>query len=283
MEIKVTKASGSVENFRPDKLRTSLLRSGADKDIIEEIIERVVREIGPYTDTRKIYGLARKYLRRYNHASGIRYSLKRALFRLGPTGYPFERYIGEVFRNYGYEVEVGVMVKGKCVNHEVDVLAIKDGEVSVIECKYHNTTGKATDVKAAMYVHSRFRDIRAAFASEYPGKAFSGRLVTNTRCTADAAHYAECSGLKVTSWRYPRDESLEKMIEDKLLYPVTVISGIKAGLMERLIERNIILVKDLSGMKTEEIQDMLSLTKNKAAALKKQAQDLCVRKGCHTS
>ncbi len=275
MKIKVRKASGIIEDLNTDKLRASLLRSGADSDQAEEIIKTILQEITPYTNTKKIYKLAKKYLKQINHASGLRYTLKRALFRLGPSGYPFEKYIGELLKHHGYQVDTGVILEGKCVKHEVDVFAIKDKEVSLIECKYHNRAGNTTDVKVAMYIHSRFQDLKPVIKTRYPDKAFKGCLVTNTRCTSDAVQYAECTRLHVKSWRYPDNGSLQEIIEDKRLYPVTIISGVKSGLMKTLFEQNIILLKTLSEMKIKEIQTILSLPENKARALKKQADALC--------
>jgi hypothetical protein len=276
VNVKVTKASGIVEDLNPDKLRASLLRSGADRDTAEEIIERIIREIGPSTSTKRIYRLAKKYLRQLNHASGLRYSLKKALLKLGPSGYPFERYYGELMRNYGYKTETGLVIEGKCVKHEVDVFAENDREVFTVECKYHNRTGTATDIKVAMYVYARFRDLGFAFKDKYPGKTFKGCLVTNTRFTHDAIQYARCMGFDLKSWRYPDNDSLEKMIEEKKLYPVTVVTGVKSGLVRRLIENNIILLKDLVAMDIMEIKKMLSLPENKASALKKRADELCL-------
>ena len=276
MEIKVTKASGIVENLNPDKLRASLIRAGADREQVEDIIERILLEIEPYTNTKKIYKLAKKYLRQFNHASGLRYSLKRALFGLGPSGYPFEKYFGELLKRYGYQVNTGVLLEGKCVKHEVDVFAINENEVSVIECKYHNRPGLTTDVKIAMYVHSRVHDLKPVITAKYPEKTYRGWLVTNTRCTSDAIQYAECTGLRVKSWGYPNNESIERMIEDKRLYPVTVLSDVKSGLIEKLIKHDIILLKDLTEMDVKMIQTLLLLPEDKAAALKKQADELCL-------
>ncbi len=274
MKTKVTKASGAIEDLNPGKLQTSLVRSGADREQAEEIIEKVLREIEPYTSTKKIYRLAKKYLGQFNHASGLRYSLKRALFRLGPSGYPFEKYFGELLKYNGYQVSIGVIRKGKCVNHEVDVFAVKDRHVSLIECKYHNKAGIATDVKIAMYVHSRFLDLSPVIKSQYPDKTCTAWLVTNTRCTSDAVQYANCTGLKVISWKYPDNEGLEKMIEDKRLYPVTILSGVKSGLIKILIKNNIILLKDLAAIESKEIAAILSIPENKALTLKKQAGEL---------
>ena len=276
MGIKVTKASGIVEDINSAKLRASLIRSGADEVLADEIIERMMREIEPYTSTRKIYRLARKYLKKFNYATVLRYSLKRALFRLGPSGYPFEKYYGSVLSNYGYETKTGIILQGKCVRHEVDVVAVKEDEVSLVECKYHSRAGIPVDVKVAMYVHSRFVDLAPVVAEQYPGKKFKGWLVTNTRCTSDAIDFADCYGLNVKTWKYPGADSLEAMIEGKRLYPVTIISGIQKGLTDRLIKENIILLKDLVSMETADIQKIVPLSERKAQRLKNQAEELCL-------
>jgi hypothetical protein len=275
MNIKIKKASGLIEDFDPGKLRESLLRSGADREQAEEIIGKVIPDMQPYSSTRKIFRLAHKYLRQFNRSSELRYSLKKALTRLGPTGYPFERYVGEVFRHCGYDVRVGVILEGKCVTHEVDVLAVNSSEVSIVECKYRNRAGNAPDVKVAMYVHSRFRDLRVEMKHQYPGRSFKGLLVTNTRFTADAIKYAKCCGLKLKSWKYPEKDSLEGMIEKYKLYPVTVMSGLNSGQIRKLFEQKIILMADLAKMDPGDIGQLLSVSDKRAAALKEQADKLC--------
>jgi len=275
MNIKIKKASGITEDFNPDKLRASLIRSGAERDQAEEVISLMLPEIQPYTSTKKIFRLARKYLRQFNRSTVLRYSLKKSLLRLGPSGYPFEKYVGELFKNYGYRVNTGVLLEGKCVTHEVDVFAFNDNEIRLVECKYRNRAENAPDVKVAMYFDSRFRDLRAGMKPRYPGKSFSGWLVTNTRFTDDAIKYAVCSGLRLMSWRYPGKGSLEQMIEEKKLYPVTVIPGLTSGQTRQLFERKIILMKDLAKMSPGDISGLLSVSDRKALALKEQADKLC--------
>jgi hypothetical protein len=274
--IKVKKASGAVEKINLDKLHASLVRSGANGEQAHEIIDIMLEDMPELTSTKRIYRTAKKYLRKINLASGLRYSLKKSLFRLGPSGYPFEKYFAAILSNYGYETETGVIVEGRCVDHEVDVYAVKEDEVSLVECKYRNTAGGTTDIKTALYVHSRFHDLWPTMKERYPDKKFTGWLVTNTRCTSNAVKYAKCTGLNIRSWSYPDGDSLQKMIEDKRLYPVTIISGIKSGLIGTLIKQDIILLKDLAEMKETEIAKMLSLPHNKALALKKQADQLCL-------
>ncbi len=274
-KIQITKASGIIEDFSSRKLLKSLLRSGAEREQAEEIIEKIIPEIMPYTSTKKIYRLAHRYLGQFNRVSGLRYSIKRSLIRLGPSGYPFEKYFGELLKQYGYHVDIGVTIEGKCVKHEIDVLAVSNHDVVLVECKYRNRTENAPDVKIALYVHARFQDLMPAIRNRYPDKSFAGWLVTNTRFTSDAIQYAECSGLKIKSWRYPEGNSLEKMIEDKKLYLVTIMSILNSAQIKRLIENKIILMKDLAKIKTHDIQRLLSVTEGKALALKQQADELC--------
>ncbi len=277
MKIKIKKATGAIEDFDKGKLLNSLIRAGADAEQAEEVVKEVIRQIKPLTSTKKIYRLAHRYLKQLNRASFMRYSLKEALLRLGPSGYPFEKYVGKLFMNNGYEVKVGIILEGKCVSHEVDVFAQNKEEIILAECKYRNNAEGAHDVKTALYVHARHQDLRNGIKKQYPDKQINGWLVTNTRFTEDAMQFAECSGIKLVSWRYPRENSLEKMIEADRLYPVTVISGLNSLHIHKLIENDILLIKDLVNRDAASISKLLSITDKKALKLMHQAQELC---GC---
>jgi hypothetical protein len=264
------------EDFDIHKLAGSLMRSGAPHDVAYEIAQEVEQQIAPSAKTREIYRRAKRLLRKFNLASGMRYSIKRALFSLGPSGYPFEKYFGKVLAHYGYTVETGRIVRGYCVSHEVDVLARGDDAYSVIECKYHSDAGKATDVKTALYVHARFLDIRKAEdASPGDMSLKDGWLVTNTRCTTDAIRYAECAGLRIVSWKYPEQGSLESLIEDKRLYPVTILHSVRKGMLDSLFAADIILAQDIADMKEEDFAQKSGLDRHAAQALKKEADAIC--------
>lgn len=273
--VRVRKAAGTHENFKPGKLRDSLVRAGSDAATAEEIVEDVLEKVGPETSTREIYRIAHNQLRKASRSCGMRYTLKNALFRLGPTGYPFESYIADIFKDYGYRTRTGKTLEGKCTTHEVDVLAVNDREVSVMECKFHKAKGTTTDVKVALYVHSRIRDLEPTVAAAYPGREYSGRIVTNTRFTADALRYARCSGFSLLSWKYPDGGGLEQMIESRKLYPVTIITGIQAGLVDKLIAERILLLRDLLTLDERVIQSRLGLSRGKTRLLRKKAEALC--------
>ncbi len=275
MSVKIKKATGEIEDFDERKLLKSLMRAGAEKEHAREVVKEIVRQITPHMSTRKIYRLAHRYLKKYNRASVLRYSLKEALLKLGPSGYPFEKYVGELLKSNGYDVQVGLILQGKCVSHEIDVFAENKKEILLVECKYRNSAERSHDVKTALYVHARHQDLRSEMQKKYPARLISGWLVTNTRFTDDAIQYAECSGMTIVSWGHPDKNSLENMIEESKLYPVTVLSGLNSRQVHTLIEQNIFLMKDLAKKDTASIRKLLSITEKKASQLKHQAEELC--------
>ena len=276
MAFEVIKASGQSEEFKMQKLVDSLIRSGAAEDVALDIARKVESQIKPSMHTKHIYRIARKMLRRYSKAADMRYSIKRAIYMLGPAGYQFEKYFAGILKAYGYSAETNRFLKGYCVTHEVDIFAVRDDSGRVIECKYHSNGGTPTDVKIALYVYSRFMDIKKAYELKHENRVSinEGWLVTNTRCTSDAIKYAACVGLKIVSWKYPDENSLERMIENKKLYPVTILSSIRKTSLDILFKHDIILVKDIADMDEAIFTKQSGLDAATARTLKREADEL---------
>jgi hypothetical protein len=277
MPLRIIKASGQPEDFLTEKLVDSLVRSGAPENIARDIAIKVEKQITHGSHTKHIFRMAKKLLRRYNRVSDMRYSIKKAIYALGPAGYQFEKYFARILRAYGYTVQVNRIMKGYCVTHEVDVLAGRDRKWCVVECKYHSNGGIPADVKVALYVHSRYLDIKKAYdlSNKNDISIQEGWLVTNTRCSSDAIKYAECAGLKIVSWKYPEKESLEKMIETSRLYPVTILSSITKNAVGTLFGNGIILAMDIADMDEETLTKKSGLDAGIAKILKKEADALC--------
>jgi hypothetical protein len=279
--VKIIKSSGVQEEFDIRKLSASLTRSGAPADVAVSIAQEVASQVSPSQNTKHIYRMAKKLLRRHNRANSMRYSIKRAIYDLGPTGYPFEKYFGRILAAYGYKVEVNRMIKGYCVTHEVDVLAVKDNRRCMIECKHHANSEKPADIKIALYVNARFNDIKKAFELSEVGNSHvtEGWLVTNTRCSSDAIKYAACEGLKIVSWRYPEKESLEAMIEDRRLYPVTILPSATKNAAQALFACDIILADEIAAMDEQTFLRRSHLDRQTALSIMKEAVELCPRAG----
>lgn len=215
----IKKADGELQAFSPNKLANSLRRAGAADYLIEEIVEDIESWLVEGTTTRKIYSRAFVLLRRKKRSLAGRYSLKKAIMELGPTGFPFEHFMGHVFQSQGFKVETGQVLQGKCVTHEVDVVATGEKEQHFVECKYYNSQGKYASVQVPLYIRSRVNDLINVHESkpEYEGFTFHGWIATNTRFTSDAMNYGLCSGLKLISWDYPNGESIKAIVERESL------------------------------------------------------------------
>jgi len=242
-EILITKNSGEKEPFAEEKLRNSLLRSGAGQNLAEKIIPVIKEEIknGVLTSTADVYRRAWKILRKESRVTASRYHLRRAIMEMGPSGHPFERFVARVFESRGYKTAVSVIVSGTCVSHEIDVVAENKAEKIAIECKFHNQLGIKSDVKTALYVQARFEDIRKS------GKdSFSEIwLVTNTKLSKDATQYGECVGMKMLAWSYPARGNLQELVENAGLHPVTCVTGLSSGQKRFLCERGAVLCRDI--------------------------------------
>lgn len=245
--VDIIKSSGEKVKFSLDKLRASLIRSGADKDTIESIIDNVRDELYQGISTKEIYNRAYSLLKRKRSVFASKYKLKNAIYELGPTGFPFERFIQAVLINSGYEAEVGQFLEGKCVTHEIDVVAHRNKETTIIECKFHSEQGLNCNVKVPLYINSRYRDVKAKWESDprKTSKLSSGWVVTNTRFTDDALQYGKCCGLYLLSWDYPPKESLRDRIDHLGLYPITVSTLLSAREKQFLLSRDIVLCRQL--------------------------------------
>ena len=274
-QIFITKSSGEIEPFSEVKLRRSLERVHASANIIEEIIQHVQRELRPGMTTSQIYRHAFSLLRKKNRALAGRYSLKQAIRELGPSGHPFEKLIGELLIFEGFSVEVGKVVQGSCVRHEIDVIAQKDNQHIMVECKFHNQPGVKSDVKVSLYVHARFLDVEKAWQknSQHGEKFHEAWLVTNTKLTSDAIRYAECVRMKPIGWSYPREQSLEARIDRSGLHPVTCLTTLSHIQKRQLIENGIVLCKELVDKKN--ILPSFGFKETKIAIIMNEALQLC--------
>lgn len=157
--ITIIKANGEKVPFEIDKLKNSLKSSGASEEITQNIALKISKTLYEGMHTKEIYKKAFSMLRKTPSPTAAKYKLKKAIMQLGPTGFPFERYIAEILKYEGFNVKVGQIVKGHCVQHEVDVIAEKDNQHFMIECKFHSDSSRNCNVKIPLYIQSRFLDI----------------------------------------------------------------------------------------------------------------------------
>jgi hypothetical protein len=245
--VLITKVSGQQVPFDPDKMHQSLLRVGALPDTAARIVREIQTDLAPGTSTRKLYQQAFNALRKSSRPLAAKYKLQRAVMELGPSGYPFEQFVGALLRAQGYTVEVGIQLRGKCVSHEVDVLADLGERRVAIECKFGATSTKRLDVKIALYIRSRVQDLIDAWQAQPGGKdrQYEGWIVTNGDFSNDARDYGTCAGLHLIAWNFPSHGNLKDLIEHSGLYPVTTLITLTKAEKKLLLDQDLVLVRHL--------------------------------------
>ena len=263
-DIVILKSDGSQEVFDQEKLIRSLKKSGASEKEITDTVAYVRKKIKPGVTTGDIYALAYKELKahRKRNPNAIRYSLKNSVMELGPSGFPFEKFVARVFTELGYTTKTGVTIKGHCIEHEVDILAYNGNDVICMEAKFHNEPHLRSDTKVALYVKARFDDLigeKIKIDEEYK-HITKGILITNTNFTDTAYNYVRCvNTFELISWNKPTGKSLLDYIEEFKLYPIGVVPELSRKEIDQLVDLGLLTCTDV--LKNPEALDTIEMRK----------------------
>jgi hypothetical protein len=271
----ITKASGERVPFSAHKLENSLKRAGASSAVTDDIVKKVTGSLFEGITTKEIYHIAFELLKNRTSPSAAKYKLKHAIMELGPTGFPFEKYFAEILKHQGFNTKVDQVVKGRCVSHEIDVIAEKGEKYFMVECKFHNQAGYICDVKIPLYIHSRFQDVEYTLNKQpdQNSKFHQGWVVTNTRFSTDAIQYGNCVGLHLVSWDYPQNGSLREQIDQSGLYPLTCLTTLSEEEKAKLLTTGVVLCKELYQDQT--ILSKIGITKDRITAIINECREIC--------
>ena len=238
--VYVTKADGTKQEFDAEKILQTCLRAGLSKKEAAGVASAVRKKAYDGIRTREIFRLIEdeigtKHEKSAYNAYNIR--LRDAIADLDPVS--FEGYAKKVLEMSGYGAEWNTIVKGRYVEHQIDVIASKAGKRFLVECKHHFNPHRFTGLGTCLQVQARMEDINAArhlFDCSW--------IFTNNKFSEHAKKYARGIGIRLTGWRYERKFSIESMVRGSGMFPVTVL---RAGKEEarRLLRKNIITIGDL--------------------------------------
>lgn len=265
--ISIIKASGDKENFSEEKVIQSIKRAGIPQDLQDQVLVHVKNKLYENIPTSEIYHHISEFLKKSHPHAKAKYSLKQAIMKLGPTGYPFEDFVAEILKTQGYQTQTRQILQGTCISHEIDVIAEKSGEKIMVEAKFHNLPGIKTSVHVALYTKARFDDI------SMKNKFTNSWIVTNTKVTTDAISYAECRNIKIISWSYPQKGNLRDLIETSGLAPITSITEFSPHDIQTLLENGIVLCRDVC--KKPDILNLLDMSEEKKNHILSQAAFVC--------
>ncbi len=275
--MNITKANGEIAPFDGGKIRASLRRAKASPADIEKVLASVEAAMFEGISTAKLYRIVFRELKKLKRGVAGKYNLKRAIMALGPSGYPFEKFIAALWEADGFSTTTNVIVKGACVSHEVDVVANKGTSFEYVECKHHSSRGNVCSVRNTLYFYARFLDIeKKALAN--PGQTvrnYKGWLVTNNRFTSEAERYGTCVGLGLLSWDFPFKNGLRERIDKSGLHPITCLTSVSRKNLETLMDRGITLCVDLC--KRPEVLGETGISGSQAQKVIQEASAICGR------
>ncbi|MBI4131930.1 MAG: restriction endonuclease [Nitrosarchaeum sp.] len=262
----IFKADGSKVRFNANKILSTCMRAGASRNAAQRILKKVRSDVYRDMGTSDIYKLVLQAISEEKDAMGLhqRYQLKEAIMRLGPSGFAFENYVADLLKYYNLQVSgIRVNVKGKCALHEIDLIGMSDSRQFMIECKHNSHRGTFVGLKVALYTHARFLDTSPRFSGEL--------IFCNSKISEKAKKYANCIGQQVFSWRYPSEKSLERVIEQNKLYPITILnlsskelgifSNIGMMIAKDLLEYDEIKLSKKTGIHAKRIRNLQVLIK----------------------
>lgn len=272
--MKVVKFSGEIVDFNKDKLEKSLLKSGATLEQVQNVLLQIEPVLYDGIRTKEIYKTAFQFLKEEANSCAARYNLRYGLELLGTDGFYFEKFMSHVFKAEGYEVIMNLILEGKCVTHEIDILIKKENQISMVECKFHSSREGVSDVKVPMYILSRFNDLKKLKHPVFNSVIINHCIiVTNTRFSEDALKFANCNELEMLSWNYPNKNGLKSRVEKHKIYPVTCLSTITEDEKIRLLENEVIVISQILH-DTSVLKD-IGLGKNRIQNLIEEVKGLC--------
>ncbi len=245
--VKIVKSNGEVVNFRKDKIFKSCVRAGASTELCSKIADCVEGKVYDGMQTHEILSIIHSMLDEEDKTSGMRYVLRDSIFQLDSVNYEFEFFIARLLRYDGYETTRSPEPKvcGRCVDHEIDVVAKKDDETVIIECKHHYRDHTMTGLDVPMRQWARLEDINAGYSMRCRNSinATSAWVITNTKYSEHAVRYAKCKNVRLMGWNYPEGKGLSTLIEKYRAYPLTLVK-LTHDERERLISKKMFNVLD---------------------------------------
>ncbi len=245
----VINAKGEKEIFSRSKIYRSTKIAGVSSKQAQEIAINIEEQAFPGIKTLEIFKKVQKLLREKNSKFALKFSLKNAMKKLGPTGFPFEKYIGCVLKENGFEIKINQYLPGRCVSrYEIDFLAQKENLVYIGECKYRTLSGERIGSKEALANYARFLDILNGpyfKTKRYRNFRIKTMMATNTKFTKRTMEYSKCMNVNLLGWKCPKNNGLEYLIENQKLYPITILPSLKKNLKNVLVSEKIMLVQNL--------------------------------------
>ena len=251
MAIRVLKSTGKLQVFDEQKYVKSLIRAGTEPKVAHQLVKRIKGHLYDKIPTEEIYQLTHQFLKEHNQEKArVLYRLREAIALLDSIA--FEKYVARLLEFWGYKTIWNVLVAGKCIEHQVDVVAEKEGKKYLVEVKHHKRYHRDSGLGRILELQARFEDVKELkgpihYTTEQPVQEIKfdrAWLITNTKFSLHAINYGKCKGVLLSGWRWGHHLSLDYLTQRANVYPLTLF-GITTQESARLVEYDLITSHDL--------------------------------------
>ena len=245
MSVLVTKADGSKQTFDKEKVIKTCLRFGANRKTAYEIADKVEQRLYEGIPTAKILRMIFAFMRRRRPSVRYLFDLRKGLSLMSSKP-EFEKFIQVLLAHNGFEVSPNRILKGRCVEHEVDAIARQDGITYFVEAKHHSSYHNSTGLDESRIARAVLEDVQEGFArGKTDLKIDRAMIITNTRYSTYAMRYGRCRNILQIGWSSPPNLGLQNMIEKENLYPLSCLRDLKREVRRRLVDAGIVTIQQL--------------------------------------
>jgi Holliday junction resolvase-like predicted endonuclease len=267
----VKKFDGSKQQFDKNRIIRTCMRNGASEETATKIANRIEKNAHDGMRTQEILDLIWEYLREHHPESQMRVDLRLALSLLRSKP-DFENYASLILKDLGYSVQSNMVLRGRCIEHEIDAIAQKEDRTIYVEVKHHNRAHTYTPLEVSMKVWATLQDLIAGKKLGYHNINFTKALIIcNTKFTDHARVYADCVGIDHIGWKSPVSNGLEDIIERRSLYPVTVLKEDR-GLLRLLVGNGVLLLRQLIEEDAERLARNRIVSTSQLSALREKSR-----------
>ncbi|MEM5802039.1 MAG: YraN family protein [Candidatus Aenigmatarchaeota archaeon] len=243
--IYVTKFDGSKQLFSKEKIIRTCLRMRASLEQAKIIADKIEKKAYDGISTKEILKMIFSFIKEFRPEVSYLIDLREAIAMLRPKP-DFEQYIARLLQEHGYQVITNQIVQGKCVDHEVDIIAKGDREITYVEVKHHIQAHTYTGLDVFLEVKAALDDLKKGYEMKNNVFNFNKALVVcNTKISDHAKRFASCENIEYLGWRAPENKGIESLIEEKKLYPITFLKILKPIETFALLNSGVITLKDL--------------------------------------
>ena len=266
------KADGSKQLFNREKVVQTCLSMGANTYVANKVAARVERRLYEGIPTRTILQLIFRFMRGYKPTIRHLFDLRKGISLMDPKP-EFETFIQVLLDHSGFDVTPNQILRGKCVEHEVDAIAKKDGVTYFVEVKHHFSYHALTGLDESRIAQAVLEDVTEGFILGMTDlKIDRAMIVTNTKYSDHAIKYGTCKNILQIGWSSPQYLGLKDMIEKGNLYPLSCLRDLNTETRRKLVNAGIVLIKQLLDQDKAAIAAKTGLTKELILEITEKAQ-----------